>query len=82
MCKCMTSPCVCPKVLNKLDAEFSAHVAAQDNTLIFKAIEEVKAELQGLKDTNAPRDVQLECFKRLVTLYGTLNTNSELIKAA
>jgi hypothetical protein len=66
----------------QLDAEFQAHVTANDNALILQSVALVRSELQGLKDANAPRDAQLECFKRLVTLYGTLNTNTALIKAA
>lgn len=43
------------------------------NTLIFKAIVEVRAELQGLRDSGASKSIQLECFQRLITLYGALN---------
>ncbi len=41
---------------------------------ILESIKSVKLELNQLKDTKAPKAEQLECFKRLVTLYGLLNT--------
>ncbi len=59
----------------QLDAEFQAHVEAQENMLILQSVAAVRLELQGLKNTRAPHADQLECFKRLITLYGTLNTN-------
>lgn len=41
--------------------------------LVLTSICEVKMELDFLRKSNSSKEAQLECFKRLINLYSTLN---------
>lgn len=50
----------------------------QEEHIILEAISEVKMELSILRERGSKGE-QIECFKRLITLYGALNID-RLIK--